>query len=200
LFQTLGWPLASPTAVMANLQQSRSTTGDFTITCEGRPIEAHAVILAHGSDYFRNIMASDWIKKDKKSIDIKERQSALLATDVDFLYGVEVPAEVEDLQGLLSLADMLLMEELREVAGRRLGEQVTAENCIEMSQLAETYRSASLATACARIVVSQGGEGVGWRAIEELPSVMAMALAKVATKVKSLIYHISFNYIFLHRC
>ena len=105
---------------------------------------------------------------------------------MDFLYGVEVPAEVEDLRGLLRLADSLLMESLREVAGRRLGEQVTAANCIEMSQLAETYRSTSLATACARIIVNQGEEGVGWRAIEELPSVMA-AVAKVATKVKGFI-------------
>jgi len=164
-------------ALMANLQQSRSTTGDFTITCEGRLIKAHSVILAHGSNYFKSAM-----NFDRTAIDIKECPPALLFAAVDFLYGVEVPAELEDLQGLLSLANMLLLEGLKEVVGRRLGEQVTAENCIEMSQMAETYRSDSLATACSKIIVKEGEEGVDWRAIEELPRVTA-AVARIATQV-----------------
>ena len=66
------------------------------------------------------------------------------------MYGVELPGDFEDLQGLLRLADMFSMEELREEAGRCLVKGITAKNYVERSKMADTYRSANLATACAK--------------------------------------------------
>jgi len=169
-------------AVMASLQRSRSTTGDFTLTCEGQEIRAHLLVLSHGSDYFRGATASEWIEKGKNSMDIKECEPATLVATIDFLYGVELPEEFADLQGLLRLADMFFMEELREEVGRRLAVGISVDNYVERSKMADTLRSASLATACAKFIVNQGEGGTDWAAMERMPRVAA-AVAKMATQV-----------------
>ena len=94
---------------------------------------------------------------------------------------MELPEEFADLQGLLRLADMFFMEELREEVGRRLAMGITAENYVERSMMAETYRSPDLATACAKYIVNQG-EGIDWGAIKEMPRVTA-AVAETSTQV-----------------
>ena len=58
---------------------------------------------------------------------------------IDFMYGVDLPEDFEDIQGLLRLSDMLFMEELWEEAGRRLAEGITAGNYVERSKMADTY-------------------------------------------------------------
>jgi len=180
--------MASPTAasaaavaMLASLHQSRSATGDFAITCQGQEVRAHLLILSHGSDYFRNIAATDFVEKDQSAVDIKDCSPATVAATIDFLYGVELPEDFADLQGLLRLADMFFMEELREELGRRLAMGITAENYVERSMMAETYRSPDLATACAKYIVNQG-EGIDWGAIKEMPRVTA-AVAETATQV-----------------
>ena len=99
------------------------------------------------------------------------------------MYGVELSEDFEDLQGLLRLSDMFFMEELREEAGRRLAKGITAGNYVERSKMADTYRSANLATACGKFIVNQGEGRIDWGALEEAPRVAA-AVAKMATQVR----------------
>ena len=87
------------------------------------------------------------------------------------------------MQGLLKMADMFFMEELREEVGRRLAVGISFENYVERSKMADTLRSASLATACAKFIVNQGEGGTDWAAMERMPRVTA-AVAKMATQVK----------------
>ena len=98
------------------------------------------------------------------------------------MYGVELPEHFEDLQGLLHLANMFFMEELRAEAGRRLAMDITVGNYVEKSKMADTYESAILATACAKFIVNRGEEGIDWGAIGQMPRVMA-AVAMMATQV-----------------
>ena len=85
------------------------------------------------------------------------------------------------MQGLLKMADMFFMEELREEAGRRLALGVCERNHLELSRMAETYRSAVLTAACAKFLVNREAE-VDWGVLEGLPRLTA-AVAKVATQV-----------------
>ena len=114
----------------------------------------------------------------------KECEPATLAATIDFLYDVGLTEEFEDLQGLLGLADMFFMEELRKEVGRSLARGVTAENYAERSKMADTYTSTILATACAKFIVNQEEGGTDWAAIERMHRVAA-AVAKMATQVMS---------------
>ncbi len=43
-----GAAASSVLSTMAKLQESRASTGDFTITCQGTEIKAHSYVLANG--------------------------------------------------------------------------------------------------------------------------------------------------------
>jgi len=176
-----GAAASSVLSTMAKLQESRASTGDFTITCQGTEIKAHSYVLANGSDYFKNLLASDFDEGIKKSVDIKDCESTTLATTIAFLYGVEVPPRFADSRGLLKMADMFFMEELREEAGRRLARVICERNFLELTVLAETHRSAALTAAAAKFIVNREGE-VDVGVLEGLPRVTA-AVAEAAMQV-----------------
>ena len=109
-------------------------------------------------------------------LDFKECEPATLATTIDFLYGVDVPEGFQDLQGLLRLADMFIMEALKEEVVRRLTRGLTKENILETSALAEAHGVEELVAACATFLVHRGVE-VDAAAVERVPRVAAAALS-----------------------
>ena len=61
------------------------------------------------SEYFKTAMSWDVDSNNKKkTLDVKEFSYEVLSTAVDFMYGIEIPEEVnneEDLRNLLHMAD-----------------------------------------------------------------------------------------------
>ena len=60
--------------MMASLQRSRGSTGDFTITCQGQELRAHLLVLSHGlvpPPAPTLATASGCVEKDQNSVDIK---------------------------------------------------------------------------------------------------------------------------------
>ena len=114
--------------------------------------------------------------------DPQDCESTTLATTIAFLYGVEVPPRFADSRGLLKMADMFFMEELREEAGRRLARVICERNLLELTVLAETHRSAALTAAAAKFIVNREGE-VDVGVLEGLPRVTA-AVAEAAMLVQ----------------
>jgi len=156
-------------ASMAALQGAREDTGDFTMTCRGATLKAHALVLSMGSEFFKGSMGLPG------DLDFKECEPATLATTIDFLYGVDVPEGFQDLQGLLRLADMFIMEALKEEVVRRLARGLTEENFLETSALAEAHVVEELVAACATFLVHRGVK-VDAAAVERVPRVAAAAL------------------------
>ena len=76
---------------------------------------------------------------------------------------------------------MFVLEELRGEVWRCLSEEITVENYLELSSLAERHRSACLVAACARYTVGRAGE-VNWARVGQMPELMA-AVAKQAMQV-----------------
>ena len=114
--------------------------------------------------------------------DPQDCESTTLATTIAFLYGVEVPPRFADSRGLLKMADMFFMEELREEAGRRLARVICERNFLELTVLAETHRSAALTAAAAKFIVNREGE-VDVGVLQGLPRVTA-AVAEAAMQVQ----------------
>ena len=73
-------------------------------------------------------MATEVGEGGRLGMEVWECEIATLEIVVAFMYGVEVPEDFADLQGLLELGDRFLLEELKEEAGRRIAQHIDAQN------------------------------------------------------------------------
>ena len=84
------------------------------------------------SEYFKTAVSWDvGMDNKKKTLDVKEFSYEVLSTAVDFMYGIEIPEEFNDegdLRNLLHMADLYLMEDLKDAAGFKISKSINMEN------------------------------------------------------------------------
>jgi len=156
--------------------------GDYTLSCRGTTLRAHSYILAASTVYFERALATEVGEGGRLGMEVGDCEPATLAAAVAFMYGVEVPAGFPDLQGLLGLADRLLLEELKEEAGCRIAQHIDAVNFRTVCELADVHKARALAVACARFLLAQEEE-VDWPALQQLPLVV-LAVAEETRLVR----------------
>ena len=92
---------------------------------------------------------------NSKTIDVKDFAYKVLSTAVDFMYGIEIPEDFnnsDDLRSLLHMADLYLMEGLKDAAGFRIGKDLNKDNVFDTSQLADKFRAVALSKQCAEFL------------------------------------------------
>ena len=97
---------------------------------------------------------------------------------MDYMYGVEIPENFSKDVRLLHLADLFLMDTLKEVVVAGLAKSMTAENSISLGKVGELFNSEILIQKCAEIVF-KNMDSIDWKEIGQLPRVME-AFGKVA--------------------
>ena len=71
---------------------------------------------------------------NSKTMEVKEFSYEVLSAAVDFMYGIEIPEEFdneEDLKSLLHMADLYLMEDLKDAAGFLIGRTLSQGNVFD---------------------------------------------------------------------
>ena len=112
----------------------------------------------------------------------KDCTADVLHAAVNFMYGISIPDNFKEGSGLLRLADLLMMEGLKQEAAKLLAKNLTTENYLEASQAAELYSVENLINSCAEFVFEKVKD-VDWEEMEKLPKVMS-AFVKIAKKEK----------------
>jgi len=170
---------------LAALHLRRDQDADFALSCQGVTIPAHSFLLASTSEYFEMALSKDWLEKKERRMEFKECSAEALHVAVNFMYGINVPEDFKEHGKLLHLAELFMMDNLKEVTEERLAKAMTKANYLETSQLAELYSITSLITKCGNFVFEEIGDGVeiNWEDMGKLPKVMA-AFGKRAMKMK----------------
>merc|ERR550519_1628859 len=95
------------------------------------------------------------------------------------MYGINIPDQgqgfgLKEYGELLHLADLFMMDNLKEVIEEQLAKTLTKSNYLEISQMAELYSNTSLITKCGHFVFEEFGDGdeINWEDMEKLPKVM----------------------------
>jgi len=158
--------------------------GDYTFTCRGTTVRAHSFVLATSTDYFKRAMATAVGESARLGMEVRDCEPATLEAVVAFTYGLEVPDEFPDLQGLLELADRFLLEELKEEAARRIAQHIDARNYRSVCQLAELHQATALAASCAKFVLTKLEEEVDWEALQQLPLVLLAVAEETRQAIK----------------
>ena len=112
------------------------------------------LFLLFRSDFFKTAMNTA-VGNNNKAMEVEEFSYEVLSAAVDFMYGIEIPGEfnkVEDLRSLLQMADLYLMEDLKDAAGFLISKTLNKKNIIDISQFASKFRAMLLSKSCANFL------------------------------------------------
>jgi len=141
---------------MAQLAELRSNRdeADVTLNCQGEVVKAHSFILGIRSEYFKTALNTS-VGNNNKVLKVDECSPHVLATAVDFIYGIGIPGDFgsEDAKSLLAMADLYLMEDLKNAVGCLIATKHTNKYTIlEVSQMAEKYSAQKLKEWCCEFI------------------------------------------------
>ena len=95
----------------------------------------------------------------KNTIDVQECSYDVLCTIINFMYGIALPEvnSCEDLCTLLAMADLYLMEGLKDAVAPFLAKLLTMNNILEISTMAEQHAAIKLQELCCHFILSSIG-------------------------------------------
>ena len=95
----------------------------------------------------------------KNTIDVQECSYDVLCTITNFMYGIALPEvnSFEDLCTLLAMADLYLMEGLKDAVAPFLAKLLTMNNILEVSTMAEQHAAIKLQELCCHFILSSIG-------------------------------------------
>merc|ERR1719222_429532 len=107
-------------------------------------------------------------------MEIKECSAGALHVAVNFMYGINIPEEFKEYGELIHLAELFIMDNLKEVVEERLEKDLTKANYLEISQIADLYSNTNLITKCGHFIFEQFGDSdeINWEEMGKLTKVM----------------------------
>ena len=108
------------------------------------------------SEYFKAALNTS-VGNNNKVLKVDECSPRILAAVVDFIYGIAIPEDIkgdfEDAKTLLAMADLYLMEDLKDTVGALIAtKHMRLPDILEVSQVAEKYRAQKLKEMCCKTV------------------------------------------------
>ena len=105
------------------------------------------------SAYFKTALNTDVGPPgdNSKTLEVTEFSYEVLSAAVDFMYGIEIPEEFdneEDLKSLVHMADLYLMEDLKDAAGFLIGKTLNQDNVFDISKFADKFGAMLLSDQC----------------------------------------------------
>ena len=92
----------------------------------------------------------------KRVIAVEECSYIVLSAIIDFMYGINIPDDfsMEDMYSLLAMADLYLMEGLKDAVAPLFGKQLKTDNVQETFRLAEKHGALKLKDVCCDFILA----------------------------------------------
>ena len=116
------------------------------------------------------------VGNNNKDLKVDECSPHVLATVVDFIYGIGIPYDCsfEDARSLLAMADLYLMEDLKDAVGTLIATKLTSKhNILEVCELAERFNNKKLKKMCCDFIF-QNLNNLDKKALTELLETLPM--------------------------
>ena len=136
------------------MQRVQDYLCDITFVAkEGKEFKAHRNVLSAVSPFFVKLFQSE-MKEKEEGITRFEEISALILEDVlEFIYtGHVMILDERSAKDLLIAADYLLLDSLKAIAERFLGERLTNSNCISTFYFADKYHCKELVSTSRKFI------------------------------------------------
>ena len=120
---------------------------DVTIRAGNECFPANRMVLACYSPFFENMFKSGLKERYEKSIEIKYGKGQFIKQLIDFIYFGSISINNSDVVEILEAADFLQLDNIKEVCFNHLEKNLDLENCFDVFELADRYRSPLLKAA-----------------------------------------------------
>ncbi|XP_046680622.1 kelch-like protein 26 [Homalodisca vitripennis] len=127
-----------------NMLRAKGHLLDVTLVAEGEAFQAHRVVLASCSDYFR-AMFTDAMKESRQSeICLNGVSAAGMRLLLDYAYTSRLALNLANIQDVLSAASHIQVVAVVEACSNYLQSQLDLENCVDIATISETYSLSQL--------------------------------------------------------
>ncbi len=103
---------------------------DITVCVEQQEFYAHKIILAGCSPYLKAMFTNGMLESEKSSVTIRDIESDVMKSLLDFMYTGKVEVRVDNVQALLQGASLLNVASLRNICCQFLTLHLESSNCL----------------------------------------------------------------------
>ncbi|KAL4660422.1 kelch-like protein 22 [Arapaima gigas] len=112
---------------------------DVTLLVEGRPIQAHRILLAASCDYFRGMFAGGLREMQESEVPLHGVTHTAMTKLLDFIYTAELDLDLENVQEVLCAASLLQIQDVIEFCCDFLFTWLDDDNILEVYKLGDMY-------------------------------------------------------------
>ncbi|XP_029294821.1 kelch-like protein 22 isoform X2 [Cottoperca gobio] len=112
---------------------------DVVLLVEGRPIQAHRILLAASCDYFRGMFAGGLRETQQKEIPIHGVSFMAMTKILDYIYTSEIELDLECVQEVLIAATLVQLEVVTGFCCDFLFSWLDESNILDVRNLADLY-------------------------------------------------------------
>jgi len=112
---------------------------DITLDVKGEKFQAHKIILASCSDYFRAMFNGSMREASQRVIPLNGIDVNVMNLVLNFIYTGTIPLKVDNVESVMGAANMMLIKTLKDVCCRYLETMLSVTNCLGMQKFAEAY-------------------------------------------------------------
>ncbi|XP_059093875.1 kelch-like protein 12 isoform X2 [Tigriopus californicus] len=122
-----------------NLLRHKGHLTDVTLKTEDQTFQAHRVVLASCSDYFRAMFTDPMRERKQSDILLAGVSAPGVRFLLDYIYTSKLSLSLANIQEVLSAASHLQVTQVVEACSNYLQSQLDCENCVDVVTIAETY-------------------------------------------------------------
>ncbi|XP_018019618.1 kelch-like protein 26 [Hyalella azteca] len=128
---------------------------DVTLIAEGEEFQAHRLLLAACSDYFRAMFTDEMLERQQENIVLHGVSAVGLESALEYIYSGSLSLEPSTVQDVLDAASHLQLPAVQQACARYLQDHLDVDNCVDVASLAETYSLTQLRAKAYAVMCSQ---------------------------------------------
>lgn len=117
---------------------------DVTLVCDGVDFCCHKVALAASSPYFHTMFLGSFPESRADRVELRGIESSALEVIINFMYTARLHVCQDNVEVIISAANMLQMDLVRDRCCQLLFSQLSPANCLQVWHIADLYACADL--------------------------------------------------------